>query len=108
MNRLKAQILRFLPEEKKFLYQIYSKFLDDHAYLWEEVEKEDISKLRYILMAIIKLFYEEHKNLRDVSQIDQQEFNKAVRELISNPDALMQKAQASQIKAINRLGLERC
>ncbi|MBI2652744.1 hypothetical protein HYX00_04735 [Candidatus Woesearchaeota archaeon] len=107
MNRLKAKILRFLPEEKKFLNQIYSKFIDDHAYLWSEVENEDIPKLRYILMVIIKLFYEEHKNLHDVSKIDQQEFNKAVRDLIASPNALMQKAQSAQIKVIDRLGVER-
>ncbi len=107
MNRLKARILRFLPEERKFLNQIYSKLIDDHSYLWSEVEDKDLAKLRYILMVIIKLFYEEHKHLHDVSQIDQQEFNRAVKELISNPDALMQKAKSAQIKAIDRLGLER-
>ena len=107
MDRLKARILRFLPEEKKFLHQIYSKFIDDHAYLWSEVENLDLEKLRYVLSVIIKLFYEEHKHLSDISQIDQQEFNRAVRELIANPDALMQKAQKAQIKAIDRLGVER-
>ena len=87
--RLEAQIFRFLPQEKRFLYQIYHKFIEDHAYLWEEVE--DIEKLRYILMTVIKLFYEEHKHLNDISQVDQKEFNRAVRELITNPDALMQR-----------------
>ena len=98
MNKLKAQILEFLPEEKKFLHQIYSKFLEDHAYLWEEFE--DLDKLRHILLVIIKLFYEEHKHLHDLSQIEQQEFNRAVRELISNPDALLQKARTAEIKEI--------
>jgi len=102
MNNLKTRILNFLPEEKKFLNQIYSKFIDDHAYLWSEVE--DIEKLRYILVVIIRLFYEEHKNLKDISQVDQQEFDKAVKALISSPDALMQKAKKAQFKAINRLG----
>ena len=59
------------------------------------------------MFVIIKLFYEEHKNLHDVKEIDQQEFNRAVRELISSPDALMQRAQRAQIKAIDRLGVER-
>src|SRR3989344_5781899 len=107
MDRLKDRIWRFLPEEKKFLHQIYSKFIDDHAYLWSEVENLDIARLRYILLVIIKLFYEEHKHLHDVSQIDQQEFNRAVKELIASPDALMQKAKASQIREIDHLGLER-
>jgi len=107
MDRLKAQIWRFLPEEKKFLHKIYSKFIDDHANIWREAENLDLARLRYILFVIIKLFYEEHKHLNDISQFDQQEFNKAVRELISNPDAFLQKAQKAQIKAIDRLGVER-
>ncbi|MBI2655733.1 hypothetical protein HYX06_04915 [Candidatus Woesearchaeota archaeon] len=107
MDRLKARIWRFLPEEKKFLHKIYSKFIDDHANLWLEVENLDLARLRYILFVIIKIFYEEHKHLHDVSQIDQQEFNRRVRELIANPDALMQQARAAQIKEIEDMGLER-
>lgn len=106
MDRLKAQILRFLPEENKFLHKIYEKFIDDHAYLWSEAENLDLARLRYILFVIIKLFYEEHKHLQDINQIDQQEFNKAVRELISNRDALLQKAQKAQLKEIEHLGVE--
>ena len=105
MDKLKAQILELLDEDKKILHKIYAKWIDDHAYLWQEVE--DIEKLRHILMVIIKLFYEEHKHLHDVSQIKQHEFNRAVRELISNPDALTQKAQRAQIEEIERMGLER-
>ena len=107
MDRLKARILRFLPEEKKFLHEIYEQFIDDHANLWREAENLDLARLRYILFVIVKLFYEEHKHLNDISQIDQQEFNRAVRELISNRDAFLQKAQKAQIKAIDRLGVER-
>jgi len=107
MDRLKARIWRFLPEEKKFLHKIYLKFIDDHANIWREAENLDLARLRYILFVIVKLFYEEHKHLTDISQIDQQEFNRAVRELIADPDALLQKTQKAQIKAIDRLGVER-
>jgi hypothetical protein len=106
MQALKATIFRFLPEEKKFLHKIYSKFIDDHSYLWSEAENLDLAKLRHILLVIIKLFYEEHKSLNDISQIDQQEFNRVVRELINDPDALLQRARAAQIMEIEHTGLE--
>ena len=110
MDTLKAQIKRFLDEEnelldeeREILNRIYSRFLEDHAYLWTDEEIEDLAKLRHILLVIIKLFYQEHRILKDVRAIDQQEFNKAVRDLIANPDALLQRLRKSQIKEIEML-----
>ncbi len=105
MERLKKQILEFLEEDKKVLHKIYAKWIDDHAYLWTEFE--DLDKLRHILLVIIKLFYEEHKQLHDVNAVDYKEFRREFRELIANPDALLQKAQKAQIKEIEKLGPER-
>ncbi len=112
MERLKAQIKSFideeeklLKEEKELLHKIYSRFIEDHAYLWEEFE--DLEKLRHILLVIIKLFYEEHRRAHDVTKVDYEEFKKDVRELVADQDALLQRARNKQIKEIEFLGLER-
>ncbi|MBI2651926.1 hypothetical protein HYX00_00550 [Candidatus Woesearchaeota archaeon] len=105
MERLLQQIKQLLPREKKFLYQIYEKVIRDHGYLWEELE--DIEKLRQILLVIIKLFIEEHKQLRDLSQIDQEELARDFRRLLSSRDALLQKGRQHQIDEIEAIGIER-
>ena len=104
MEQLLHQINQHLPKEKKFLYQIYEKVIRDHAYLWEELE--DIEKLRQILLAIIKLFIEEHKGLRDLSQVYQEEFTQSFRRLLSSKDALLQKGRQHQIDEIEAIGIE--
>lgn len=104
MEQLIRQIRGLLPKEKKFLYQIYEKIIRDHAYLWEELD--DLDKLRQILLVIIKIFIEEHRNLRELSEIDQEEFGRAFKGLLSNRDALLQKGRQHQIEEIEALGLE--
>ena len=79
MKGLSRQIQLLLPKEKQFLHQIYTKTIQEYAYIWEEFE--DIEKLRKILLFIVKLFYIEHKGLRDLSQFDQEKFKKSFREL---------------------------
>jgi len=104
MKEIAEQIQDLLPRERQFLHRIYSKVLEDYAYVWDEFE--DTGKLRQILLVIMKLFIEEHKELRDLSQVDQQEFKNAFRELISNPDALLQSGRKNQIRAIEGLSIE--
>lgn len=104
MEQLIRQIRDLLPKERKFLHQIYEKVIRDHAYLWDELD--DLDKLRQIILIIIKIFIEEHKNLRGLSEIDQEEFLRAFRELLSNRDALLQKGRQYQIKEIESMGLE--
>lgn len=114
MDTLKGQIKRFLDEEKELLdeekeilHRIYTRFLEDHAYLWEEFE--DVGKLRHVLIVIIKLFYYEHKQLGDLSKIDQDKFNKAVRAFFSlKPyySGLLDEKTAF-IKEVENLGPER-
>lgn len=105
MEQLLQQIKQLLPREKKFLYQIYEKVIRDYAYLWEELE--DLKKLRQILLVIIKLFIEEHKQLRDLSQVDQEELARDFRRLLSSRDALLQKGRQHQIDEIESIGIER-
>ena len=69
-------------------------------------EFPDIEKLRKILLLIVRLFLEKHKNLNDLSQLDQERFKKAFRELISNSDTLLQRTRKSQIKKIEGLSTE--
>lgn len=104
MDQLKHRILLLLDEDKKFLHKIYSRWIDDHAYLWDEIA--DLGRLRDLLVVLIKLFYEEHKSLQDLSQVEYAEFKDAVRQLISNRDAFLQKARAAQIAEIEHIGLE--
>ncbi len=77
---------------------------EDYSYLWEELE--DLDKLRQVFLLIVRLFFEEHKNLGDLNQIDKEKFKKAFRQLISDPNALLQKTRKSQIKEIEGLGIE--
>jgi len=105
MNKLRQQILQMLDEDKKELYKIYNRFLEDHAYLWDKFE--DLEKLREILLVIIKLFYHEHRQLKDVSKIEYEVFKKSVRELLTNRDALLQKARKAQVDEIEFFGPER-
>ena len=103
MNELSRQIQELLPKEKQFLHKIYVKAIKDYSYLWEEFQ--DLEKLRKILILIVRLFIEEHRNLQDINQLDQEKFKKAFRELLSNPDALLQKTRKSQIKEIEGIGI---
>lgn len=104
MERLLQEINQLLPREKKFLYQIYEKVIRDHAYLWEEIE--NLEKLRQILLVIIKLFIEEHRSLRDISQVDQVELARDFRRLLLSRDALLQKGREHQIEEIEATGIE--
>ena len=104
MEQLIRQIRDLLPKEKKFLHQIYEKVIRDHAYLWEELD--DLDNLRQILLVIIKIFIEEHKGLRGLNEIDQEEFKRAFKELLSSRDALLQKVRQYQIEEIESIGLE--
>lgn len=104
MNELSRQIQLLLPKEKQFLHQIYTKTIQDYAYLWEEFE--DIEKLRKIILFIVKLFYIEHKGLKDLSKLDKEKFKKSFRELLTNHDALLQKTRRSQIREIEGIGAE--
>lgn len=104
MNKLSIQIQNLLTKEQRFLHQIYMKTIEDYSYLWDEFE--DLDKLRRILLHIIKLFIEEHKYLTDINLLDQKKFKKVFRELISNPNALLQRTRGSQIKEIDGIGIE--
>ena len=104
MKELYRQIQLLLPKEKQFLHQIYTKTIQEYAYIWEEFE--DIEKLRKILLFIVKLFYIEHKGLRDLSQFDQEKFKKSFRELLTNHDALLQKTKKAEIREIEGIGIE--
>ncbi|MEK6946588.1 MAG: hypothetical protein AABX32_03190 [Nanoarchaeota archaeon] len=105
MQRLKQQILELLDKDKKDLHKIYARWVEDHAYLWEEFE--DLEKLRELLLVIIKLFYHEHRQLQDINKVDYEEFRKDVRELLSNHNSLLQKARKAQVEEIEFFGLER-
>ncbi len=104
MDKLKAQIWELLDEDKKILNKVYVRWLKDHAYLWEEFGL--LEGLRYILLTLIRLFYEEHKQLHDISKIEQAQFANAFRELISNPDALLQRGKKAQLKEFEQEGAE--
>ena len=70
MNELLKQIQRLLPMEKQFFHDLYEKTIRDYAYLWEEFP--EIAKLRRILLLIIHLFIEEHRNLTGLNLQDQE------------------------------------
>ena len=70
LSILHNQILQLLPKEKEVLYDIYTKALQDYSYLWEKFS--DLSKLRSIILLIVRLFIEEHEQLKDLSLIDQE------------------------------------
>lgn len=107
MQKLNQQIFELLDEDKKELHKIYARWIKDHAYLWTDEEIKDLEKLRELLLVIIKLFYHEHKQLRDLGQVDYDEFKKDVRQLLSNHHALLKKARKAQIEEIEFFGLER-
>ncbi len=103
MQKLKEQILELVSKEKKILAVIYEKWIDDHAYLWDDFG--DLDKLRQILLEIITLFYNKHKT-QDFSQIEQMDFHRAIDELLSNPRALLQKSSKAQVSGMETVGLD--
>ncbi len=104
MDKLLAEITRLVPQEKKFLKDFYKKIIKDYAYLWEELD--DLERLRKILLVIVKLFLEEHKDLTDLTESDRQQFMHNFKQLFADKDALLQKGRKYQIKEIEAKGVK--
>ncbi len=72
--------------------------------MWNQFE--NIKRLREILLKIIELFYKEHRNLKDLSKIDREQFKRAFREIFSNPDSILQFTKRRQFGIMEHWGIK--
>lgn len=104
MKIILEEIYKIVSEDKAILRELYNDAVSDYSFLWEEYK--NLEKLREIMLKLIRLFYEEHKDLTDLSKIDNIQFKRDFRELFSNQDAILQKTKLRQFAIMEDLDLK--